>query len=217
MKQIEIVLCCLSVISFRPHGVALTSEENHSRTVLPLTYLLAFPGAVPAIGAPLPGIPIRRPQDEYPIRRPAAEISASNADRVRPQSDEASSSQQTNNLVREQFLNGILQGLQNPGVVASDSITSPVVIANTTTMRKAAAEPIGDATDDDYDYIDFKNGSRIKYDLDEDQQPVNKILQPTTKGPAVSRPPPTTAQYYRPPTRYIYYRPIYTPYGYRVG
>lgn len=236
MKVIGFLLWLLAVTSLRPGAGALNSDQEQMRTALPWLLLLAYPGALPQVGAPLPGIPVRRPLDET---SPPASVSSSNI--KLPLSDEATNSQPTSDLVREQFLQGILQGLQQPGGAGSPTI-SPAVLADfiaqaTTTTRKPAVEKDanGSGNDEDYDYIDFKNGSRIKYELDGDEQPVNKILQQTTSRPVVARPTgghPTGARpsgarpqspgsvvYYRPPTRYVYYRPVYRPIAYynRVG
>jgi len=188
-------------------------EQEKIRTALPWLYLLAYPGVISPI-------PIPRPQDE-------TFTSINSATMMQPQSDEMANSEQSSNLVREQFIQGILQGLQQSGAQAGTPTISPAMLADfiaqvTTTTQKPSVEKDVNApdNDEDYDYIDFKNGSRIKYDLDDVEQPVNKILQQTTRRPAVARPQSNAnVVYYRPPTRYVYYRPIYRPslYSYRVG
>ncbi|KRJ99819.1 uncharacterized protein LOC26535132 [Drosophila yakuba] len=197
MKLIGFLLCSVAAASIPANASDVNTEQEQIRTALPWLYLLA-------LTAGRPQIPILRPQDEtLPITNTAI--------MKQPQSDEILNSEQTNNEVREQFLQGILLGLQQPG----SATVSPAVLsdflaqATTTTTRNE---------DEDVDYIDFKNGSRIKYDLDDAEQPANKILQRTTSRPAPS-PPQNTALYYRTPPRYVYYRPIYgsTPYYYRVG
>lgn len=221
MKPIGLVLCLIAVTNIQSGALSQDSGPENIRTALPLLYLLTYPGAVPQIGAPLPGIPIRRPQDEIPVRKPQGDTSASNGNMKLPLSDEAASSQQTNNIVREQFLQGILQGLQQPGPGSISPTISPAVLADflaqatTSSTRKPSVEKDanGSDNDEDYDYIDFKNGSRIKYDIDE---PVNKVLQPTSKPTSSARPAsPSTVLYYRRPTNYVYYRPVYAPY--RLG
>ncbi|XP_017072777.1 uncharacterized protein LOC108109015 [Drosophila eugracilis] len=215
MKLIGFLLCLVSVAAAQASAGVPNSEEDRIRTVFPWLYVLAYPGAVPQV-------PIRRPQDETSSSINSAIIN-------QPQSDETSNVQQSSNLVREQFLQGVLQGLQHPGSGASAPTISPTLLADfiaqaqaTTTTRKPVVEKDinGPDNDEDYDYIDFKNGSRIKYDLDDIEQPVNKILQQTTRRPAPARTQsPATVLYYRPPPRYVYYRPIYRPstYYYRGG
>ncbi|KAH8358096.1 hypothetical protein KR084_002682 [Drosophila pseudotakahashii] len=196
MKLIGFLLCLVAVTS----ASGPSAEQERIRTALPWLYLLAFPGV-----GPLP--PIVRPQDEV-------FASTNSAIMKQPLSDEGVSSQQSSNLVREQFLQGILQGLQQPGASGAAPTISPALLADfiaqaTTTTQKPHVEKDINApdNDEDYDYIDFKNGSRIKYDLDNVEQPVNKILQQTTRRPTVSRPQsPPSVLYYRPPTRYVYYK-----------
>ncbi|KAH8280450.1 hypothetical protein KR018_007492 [Drosophila ironensis] len=214
MIRIGLALCFVAVISIRPCTGSLDADDEKSRTALPWLLLLAYPGAVPQIGAPLPGIPVRRPQDEVPVRRPQNEAVVSGGNMKLPQSDESSSTLQINNAVREQFLQGVLQGLQPAGVGGTGPTISPAALADflaqatTSTTPKSVVEKDA-GNDEDYDYIDFKNGSRIKYDLDE---PVNKILQPTTKRPSAFRPAnPSSGLSYRLPTTYVYYRPAYYP------
>uniref|UniRef100_A0A6P4EKJ7 Uncharacterized protein LOC108043071 n=1 Tax=Drosophila rhopaloa TaxID=1041015 RepID=A0A6P4EKJ7_DRORH len=213
MKQIVFLLCLVAVTSIRAGAGHPTPEPEQIRTALPWLYLLAYSAAQPQV-------PIRRPQDE-------TFTGTNSAIMKQPQSDELANSQQTSDLVREQFLQGILQGLQQSGAEASAPTISPALLADfiaqaTTTTQKPAVEKdlTGTDNDEDYDYIDFKNGSRIKYELDESEQPVNKILQATTSRSVTNRPQSlASAVYYRPPTRYVYYRPIYTPslYYNRVG
>ncbi|XP_016946773.1 uncharacterized protein LOC108022399 [Drosophila biarmipes] len=187
-------------------------EQEKIRTALPWLYLLAYPGVISQV-------PILRPQDEI--------LASTSSDIMKqPQSDEMGNPEQSSNLVREQFIQGILQGLQQPGAQAGTPTISPAVLADfiaqvTTTTQKPAVEKDvnGPDNDEDYDYIDFKNGSRIKYELDDVDQPVNKILHQTTRRPAVTRTEsPSSVLYYRP-TRTVFYRPIYRPasYSHRVG
>ncbi|XP_016992932.2 uncharacterized protein [Drosophila takahashii] len=204
MKLIGFLLCLVAVSS----AGAPSADQEKIRTALPWLYLLAYPGVGPLA-------PIVRPQDEI-------FTTANSAIMKQPQSDEGVSSQQSSNLVREQFLQGILQGLQQPGVPGAAPTISPALLADfiaqaTTTTQKPPVEKDINApdNDEDYDYIDFKNGSRIKYDLDDVEQPVNKILQQTTRRPAVNRPHSApSVLYYRPPYRYVYYRPVYRPSSY---
>ncbi|XP_017051534.1 uncharacterized protein LOC108095107 [Drosophila ficusphila] len=196
MKLFGFLLCFVAVISFR--ASAVPPEQDQIRTALPWLYLLAYQGA-------LSQVPIARPQDEASMKL--------------TQSDEMANS----NLVREQFLQGILQGLQQPGTQSSAPTISPALLADiiaqaTTTTKKPTVEKDinGPDNDEDVDYIDFKNGSRIKYDLDEVEQPVNKILQRTTRRSMASRPQSSNnVIYYRTPVRYVYYRPPL--YYYRGG
>ncbi|XP_026840844.1 uncharacterized protein LOC6593191 [Drosophila persimilis] len=189
---------------------AFRLEAEQSRTAGPWLYLLAYPTALQQVGGvgALPGIPIRRPQDETPL---------SSSTRAPLLSEEEPSSQ--NILIREQFLQGILQGLQQSAGGASGNSISPALLADflsqasitsTSTTRSPSVEKYANEADSDenYDYIDFKNGSRIKFDLEVEQKPANKIIQQTTTRPvAVDR-----AQ----PQQYLYYRP-YTSYYHRVG
>ncbi|XP_017024964.1 uncharacterized protein [Drosophila kikkawai] len=216
MKVIGFLLCLLAVTSLRSGAAALDSKQEQMRTAIPWLLLLSYPGGLPQVGAPLPGIPVRRPLDE---------TSQSSSNMKLPLSDETTNSQPASDLVREQFLQGILQGLQQPGGGASSpsaAMLADFIAQATTTTRKPAVEKDLKApgNDEDYDYIDFKNGSRIKYDLDGAEQPVNKVLQQTTTRPPVARPQsPSSVVYYRQPVRYVYYRPAYRPIGYynRVG
>ncbi|XP_052842457.1 uncharacterized protein LOC128256242 [Drosophila gunungcola] len=211
MKQIGFLLCLVVWTSIRVSAGPVSSEQEQIRTALPWLLLLGYPGA-------LAQVPVRRPQGET--------ITGTNSAIIRqPQSDEMVNSQQSSNLVREQFLQGILQGLQQSGDEAGAPTISPALLADffaqaTTTTRMPAVEKDLNGNDEDYDYIDFKNGSRIKYDLDEFEQSVNKILQQTTSRPATARPQSSASVlYYTPPRRNVYYRPIYRPasYYYRVG
>ncbi|KMY95333.1 uncharacterized protein LOC27208064 [Drosophila simulans] len=207
MKLIGFLLCSVVAASQLANASDVNSGQEQIRTAIPWLYLLA-------LSASQPQIPILRPQDETPAITNSANMKE-------PQADEIVSSDQTNNEVREQFLQGILLGLQQPGSpTISPAVLSDFIAQATTTTRKPAVEKDADGAenDEDVDYIDFKNGSRIKYDLDDVEQPVNKILQRTTKRPAAN-PPQSTGLYYRTPTRYVYYRPIYrpTPYYYRAS
>ncbi|XP_039484026.1 LOW QUALITY PROTEIN: uncharacterized protein LOC120446882 [Drosophila santomea] len=208
MKLIGFLLCSVAAWQHSANASDVNTEQEQIRTALPWLYLLA-------LTAGRPQIPILRPQDE-------SLAITNSAIMKQPQSDEILNSEQTNNEVREQFLQGILLGLQQPGsATISPAVLSDFIAqATTTTTRKPEVEKDADGgdTDEDVDYIDFKNGSRIKYDLDDAEQTVNKILQRTTSRPAAN-PPQSTALYYRTPPRYVYYRPIYgsTPYYYRVG
>ncbi|SPP73801.1 uncharacterized protein LOC117592494 [Drosophila guanche] len=216
MNLVEYLLCLLTCSWLWPDQARARRLEasEHSRTVGPWLYLLAYPAALQQVGGgALPGIPIRRPQDETPLS--SANIQAPTL------SDEVPSGQ--NNVIREQFLQGILQGLQQSGGGASGATVSPALLAdflsqvpsltNTSTTRQPAAEKDANkaGSDENYDYIDFQNGSRIKYDLDVEQKPVNKILQQTTRRQAVARPRPQAQ-----PQTYLYYAP-YTSYYYRGG
>lgn len=207
MKQIGFLLCSVVAASHLANASEVNSGEEQIRTAIPWLYILALSAAQPQI-------PILRPQDETPANTNSAIMK-------KPQSDEIVNSDQSNNEVREQFLQGILLGLQQPGSpTISPAVLSDFIAQATTTTRKPAVQKDADGSenDEDVDYIDFKNGSRIKYDLDDVEQPVNKILQRTTKRPAAN-PQQNPALYYRPPTSTVYYRPIYgpTPYYYRVG
>ncbi|EDV55359.2 uncharacterized protein LOC6547642 [Drosophila erecta] len=207
MKHIGFLLCSMAAASILANASDVNPEQEQTRTVLPWLYLLG-------LSAGQPQIPLLRPQDETPAIANSAII-------TQPQSDEIPNSEQSNNEVREQFLQGILLGLQQPGsATLSPAVLSDFIAQASTTTRKPAVEKDADGvdTDEDVDYIDFKNGSRIKYDLDDVEQPANKILQRTTNRPAPN-PQQSTALYYRPPPRHVYYRPIYgtTPYYYRVA
>ncbi|XP_020806838.1 uncharacterized protein LOC110182987 [Drosophila serrata] len=218
MKVIGFLLCLLALTSLGSGATDLESKQEQMRTAIPWLLLLSYPGGLPQAGAPLPGIPIRRPLDELP---------PSSATMKLPLLDETTNSQPASDLVREQFLQGILQGLRQPGSGAtspSAAMLADFIAQATTTTRKPAVEKDLNApgNDEDYDYIDFKNGSRIKYDLDGAEQPVNKVLQQTTSRPTVARPQSQTQSnvvYYRQPVRYVYYRPVYRPIGFynRVG
>ncbi|EDW02447.1 GH19885 [Drosophila grimshawi] len=95
-----------------------------------------------------------------------------------------------NDQIREQFIQGVLQGLQSmsgPGptiqpAVLADFLQQAMASETTSTqpVQKLAHRPISDESsndnDPDYDYIDFKNGSRIQYELDNDQQLVSPCL-----------------------------------------
>ncbi|XP_022232780.2 uncharacterized protein LOC111081135 [Drosophila obscura] len=218
MNLIEYLLGLLACSCLRT-GQAWASrlEAEQSRTAGPLLYLLAYPAALQQLGGgALPGIPIRRPQDETPLSSPNTQAS--------PLADEVPSTQ--NNLIREQFLQGILQGLQQSAGGAGGPTVSPALLADflsqasitsTSTTRLPAIEKDANEaeSDENIDYIDFKNGSRIKYELDGEQKPVNKILQQTTRRPAMARPRPHP-QRQPQPQPYLYYRP-YTSYYYRGG
>lgn len=165
-----IALICLLAAEIQSQPVLVyIRERSDARTTLPLLLLLSYR---PQVGVPIP-IPIRRPLDEPTItRQPPV------------QSDEPVDA---NAQIREQFLQGILQGLQSteggvtvPPAVLADVLqqvqTTKTTTTTTTTrapktmLEEVAKEPNSNDNDPDYDYIDFKNGSRIKYELDNDQQ-----------------------------------------------
>ncbi|KAL7735332.1 hypothetical protein ACLKA6_015720 [Drosophila palustris] len=156
----------------------LNGAEAKERTALPLLFLLTLPQLGPQVGF-LPGIPIRRPQDELTTTTTTMNKPTQLSDEL-PQSGQ-------NDLIREQFIQGVLQGLQSMGGNGAATI-QPAVLADfleqlsagvSTTVAPKITPPTvekeAQAIDDndneaDYDYIDFKNGSRIKYDLDSDRQ-----------------------------------------------
>lgn len=182
-------------------------QEQQERTAgLPLLLLLGYPGAVQQLagGALLPGIPIRRPQDEVIGQADEPAHSA------QVQSDEPA--MDANAAIREQFIQGILQGLQSMTAQGGPTV-QPAVLADFLAQVNAARTTVAPAItpppsvekdaqlannnehDADYDYIDFQNGSRIKYDLDNndqtnDSQYPNKMLQsaPAEAAPHVLAP-----------------------------
>lgn len=211
MKQIaSLRLGFLALVGLMPLGIHSRPTEMDQKlqertAALPLLLLLAYPSAVQQVGgsALLPGIPIRRPQDEL----------SSQADEpakpMKVQSDEPS--MDANALIREQFIQGVLQGLQSMAAQGGPTV-QPAVLADFIAQVNAArttvapritppptvekdAQLVSNDHDADYDYIDFNNGSRIKYDLDnngqanEPQYP-NKILQPAAEevSPAAAAP-----------------------------
>lgn len=163
----------------------LNVADSKQRTALPLLFLLSYPQLNPG-GVILPGIPIRRPQDELLVtQKPMSQLSDELPQNL--QNDDA------NSMIREQFIQGILQGLQsmssnggatlNPAVLA-DFLEQVNAVA-TTVAPKITPPPtvekdaqVIDDNEADYDYIDFKNGSRIKYDLDNDQQSSDDVEYP---------------------------------------
>jgi len=183
-------LLALACVHSMPRNVA--KSENKERTALPLLFLLSYPQANLG-GGILPGVPIRRPHDELPITQKPTEISSmsSNA-QLSDELPQSAQSDEANNLIREQFLQGILQGLQmmtNSGAPAINSaVLSDFLVqlnAVTTTEAPKITPPTVEkeaqmiqGNDADYDYIDFKNGSRIKYDLDNDQQSADDVDYP---------------------------------------
>ncbi|XP_068144128.1 uncharacterized protein [Drosophila tropicalis] len=177
-------------------ALALVMEKERTAP-LPWLYWLAYPAAVQQVGAPLPGIPIRRPQRE--------ELTTSTTT-SRPLQDAMETID--NSFIREQFLQGIIQGLQqsaSPTIqpeVLADFLSQATATTTTSTTEKSIIEKDAheneNDNDDDYDYIDFKNGSRIKYELDEGES--HKLFAPTTK-PSVVRPQPNPV--------YYFYRPYY--------
>ncbi|KAM8711309.1 hypothetical protein ACLKA7_000449 [Drosophila subpalustris] len=177
MNPRALQLCFLAAICgffSSVHSLPLNAAEAQGRTALPLLFLLTLPQLGPQVGL-LPGIPIRRPQDELTTTTTTTQLS-----------DELPQSGQ-NDLIREQFIQGVLQGLQSMGGNGAATIR-PAVLADfleqlsagvsTTVAPKVTpptvekeAQAIEDNDNEaDYDYIDFKNGSRIKYDLDGDRQ-----------------------------------------------
>lgn len=195
MKQTATLrLVLLALVGLFPLGIQ--SRPTQERTAgLPLLLLLAYPSAVQQVGgggALVPGIPIRRPQDELSTQADEP------AKPTKVQSDEPA--EDANAVIREQFIQGILQGLQSMAVqggptvqpaVLADLIAQVNAAARTTVAPRITPPPptvekdaqlVNNEHDADYDYIDFKNGSRIKYDLDNndpinDSQYPNKILQ----------------------------------------
>lgn len=172
-------------------------QKLQERTAaLPLLLLLAYPSAVQQVGgtALLPGIPIRRPQDELSSQADEPALP------IKIQSDEPSMDE--NAVIREQFIQGVLQGLQSMAAQGGPTV-QPAVLADFLAQVNAArttiapritppptvekdAQLVNNDHDADYDYIDFNNGSRIKYDLDSndqtsDSQYPNKILQPVAE------------------------------------
>lgn len=202
MKQIaSLRLVFLALVGLMPLCIHSRPTEMDQKlqertAALPLLLLLAYPSAVQQVGgsALLPGIPIRRPQDEL----------SSQADEPAPpmkvQSDEPSMDK--NAVIREQFIQGVLQGLQSMAAQGGPTV-QPAVLADFLAQVNAArttiapsitppptvekdAQLVNNDHDADYDYIDFNNGSRIKYDLDSndqtsDSQYPNKILQPVAE------------------------------------
>lgn len=156
-----IALICLLAAEVQSQPVLVyTREMSDARTTLPWLLLLSYR---PQVAVP---VPIRRPLDEPTItRQPPV------------QSDEPVDA---NAQIREQFLQGLLQGLQSTegGVTVPPAVLADVLqkVQTTTTrapktmLEEEAKEPNSNDNDPDYDYIDFKNGSRIKYELDSDQQ-----------------------------------------------
>lgn len=190
------------------------TERIQPRTTLPLLLLLGYPLALPQLDVAgsvgvggdgiLPGIPIRRPQDEPTITRMPPQVAAD----APPQNAQNDASPDANAQIREQFIQGVLQGLQSmsanggPGPTIQPAVLADllqqVMAAQTTkpppptppaAVEKEAQLPSHDDSsndnDPDYDYIDFKNGSRIKYELDNNQHFAdsrysNKTLQQPT-------------------------------------
>ncbi|XP_017835418.1 uncharacterized protein LOC108594790 [Drosophila busckii] len=172
---------------------------QQQRTKLPLLLLLAYPGALQQVGlgaAVLPGIPIRRPHDELTTRTTRPSQVA--ADEPTASGQNAAAADDANSLIREQFIQGVLQGLQSMSSNGAAAI-QPAVLADflqqanafTTTRAPRITSPTNKKAalladpDPDYDYIDFKSGARIQYDLlgDQPQSPnvtqyPNKKLQP---------------------------------------
>ncbi|KAH8411000.1 hypothetical protein KR222_006072, partial [Zaprionus bogoriensis] len=194
-----LVLCpCLQLA----HGRPLEQQQQERTAGLPLLLLLGYPSLLQQqVGgsAILPGIPIRRPHDELsPLADELAKPPKVQSDE--PQMD-AMDATDANALIREQFIQGVLQGLQTMASAQGGPTVQPAVLADFLAQVQNAARttvaPPGitpppvekDAQlvnnnehDADYDYIDFKNGSRIKYELDSGQltnnvQYPNKILQ----------------------------------------
>ncbi|KAH8371167.1 hypothetical protein KR093_006363, partial [Drosophila rubida] len=97
-------------------------------------------------------------------------------------------------LIREQFVRNFLQSVaaNNPAAIPPVALTNLVMQHNAvrTTIPPRIPRPVSvqesdiiDDNDEEYDYIDFKSGSRIKYDLDKERPPLdyadypNPILQ----------------------------------------
>ncbi|XP_032589937.1 uncharacterized protein LOC116804948 [Drosophila grimshawi] len=160
-------------------------KESQQRTTLPLLLLLSNPLALPLVttGGLRPGVPLRRPQggSTQDLGQVSSDVK---------QMDEVAGTD-ANDQIREQFIQGVLQGLQSmsgPGptiqpAVLADFLQQAMASETTSTqpVQKLAHRPISDESsndnDPDYDYIDFKNGSRIQYELDNDQQLNNTTIQ----------------------------------------
>ncbi|XP_062127653.1 uncharacterized protein LOC133840016 [Drosophila sulfurigaster albostrigata] len=84
-------------------------------------------------------------------------------------------------LIRQQFLQSFVQSLlanNAPNTMATILPDGPIDLDGQTDETDELDSEAIDENDGEYDYIDFNKGSRIKYDLDNNRQPVDYFRNP---------------------------------------